>query len=59
MDPARLGMLYAGPVERFEAAMTHSQMLDVHNDAFARRLTTCMNAIPHTATRAIAAQPAN
>lgn len=58
VDPARLAQLFTGPVECFEIAATHSQILDVRNAAFARTLAICMNAIRASAPGSGVGQPA-
>ncbi|HEX7272963.1 MAG TPA: AMP-binding protein [Casimicrobiaceae bacterium] len=51
-DPAALRRLYAGRVERFEVASTHSEILDSHNPLFATHLAYCLGRI-RDAARAI------
>jgi acyl carrier protein len=51
-DPAALRRLYAGRVERFEVASTHSEILDAHNPLFATHLAYCLGRI-RDAARAI------
>jgi amino acid adenylation domain-containing protein len=44
-DPTALKRLYAGRVERFEVASTHSEILDAHNPLFATHLAYCLGRI--------------
>jgi thioesterase domain-containing protein/acyl carrier protein len=51
-DPAAVKQLYAGRVERFEVASTHTEILDAHNPLFATHLAYCLGRI-REAARAI------
>lgn len=57
-DPGHLRRLFTGPVERFEVAATHVQVLDSHNAVFASRLAHCLASIRATASTAAATSAA-
>jgi len=41
--------LFAGPVERFEFSVTHSQVLDARDPVFVRCVTHCLDMIREAA----------
>jgi hypothetical protein len=44
-DPEHFRHIFTGPVERFEVATTHVEVLDPHNPLFAKHLAYCLAAI--------------
>lgn len=44
-DPENFRHIFTGPVERFEVATTHVEVLDPHNPLFAKHLAHCLAAI--------------
>jgi thioesterase domain-containing protein/acyl carrier protein len=46
---SELGTLFTGPVDRFDVATTHSEILDAHNVAFAAALKRCLGIIHDSA----------
>ncbi len=49
VPPAELAALFTGPVDRFDVATTHSQILDARNVAFAAALQRCLGIIHDSA----------
>lgn len=49
IDSSRLRKIFTGPIERFEVAGAHSELLDVYNASFAEALARCLTVIYESA----------
>jgi amino acid adenylation domain-containing protein len=55
-DPAKLRGFFAGPLQIFESAAKHDQILDAQGEEFSRQVATCLS---HVRREPAAAQPSH